>query len=188
MSVDYQIGPQYAHATASWRVLDTFDGNVDESKDWLRGKTRTTLRQALEHFPELSGETVTVVRLDPKVLDRDQAVAQAGPLNRLVYLPTSQVTTLVTMYHELAHLAIAVLDENGADVPTSSEEFCSLFAMARMPVDRIDEERIPYFDEPSIEKERWPEVCRAALEYREHNHANIQQAQRWLDGEEMDVR
>lgn len=88
------------------------------------------------------------------------------------------------MYHELAHLAIQVKYERGDDVPRTSEEFCSLFQLTRQPVDRLDEDRVPYFGEPVVDPSAWAGVAEAALSYREDHHDYVKQARAWLHGDD----
>ena len=61
-------------------------------------------------------------------------------------------------------------------MPLTSEEFCSIFAMSRMPPELIDENRIPYLGIPKIPIEYVPVLCKKALEYREKHRDYI----RWL--------
>lgn len=167
--------------TASFRVLGSVEKRLADGR---LASLKRRLGQALEHFPALGGQTVTVAcRMNP---DREEHTrwnpyASADPVNRLIRVPTHERTTNVTLFHELAHLAIEIEDERGADVPTSSEEFCSLYAIARQPPDLIDEPRIPYFGEPTPDREEWPRLARKALEYRENHHAYIQKANQWFD-------
>jgi len=133
---------------------------------------------ALTDFPELAGEQITIA-LDQPDMDR---TAAAWPISRIVLVPRAQYLTNVTIYHELGHLAIRVLDERGTDVPTTSEPYCSIFSMARMPADRVDEQRIPYLEDPTAPEEVLPEICERALEYREEHHDYIAQCNRWLTG------
>lgn len=148
---------------------------------------RRNLTYAIGHFDVLEGETVTVAcRRDPDDPEHSRwnPYANADPVNRLIRIPTHEVTTNVTIWHELAHLAIAIAAENGADHPTTSEEFCSIYAVARMPPETIDENCIPYLGRPGQPREAWPETCGRALEYREQHGSNshyIQRCKRWLE-------
>jgi len=166
--------------TASFRVLQSVEKRLADGR--VKSLKRR-LGEALEHYPSLAGQTVTVAcRMNP---DREKHTrwnpyASADPVNRLIRVPTHERTTNVTLFHELAHLAIEIEDERGADVPTSSEEFCSLYAIARQPPDLIDDDRIPYLGHPHPPKERWPKIARRALEYRENHHAYIKQARQWF--------
>jgi len=166
--------------TGSFRVLRSVETRLtDEEVTDLKHR----LGEAIPHFTALGGQTVTVAcRMNP---DREKHTrwnpyASADPVNRLIRVPTHERTTNVTLFHELAHLAIEIEGERGADVPTSSEEFCSLYAIARQPADLIDEHRIPYLGHPDQPKEEWPRLARKALEYRENHHAYIQKARQWF--------
>jgi hypothetical protein len=171
--------------TASFRVLQSVAHRLtDEEVTDLKRR----VGEALNHFPALAGQTVTVAcRRNPETEHNAwNPYASADAVNRLIRVPTHERTTNVTLYHELAHLAIEIEDEHGADVPTSSEEFCSLYAIARQPPDLIDEDRIPYLGQPDPPKARWPEIARRALEYREEHHAYIKQAREWYGTTEGD--
>lgn len=170
------IGPpdEGKYQFGRFRVLESFGRAAGQD---ILDDLRTRVAQVLEDFPELRGETVTIARHQ----DWDDKLGRADLLNRIVYLPHETRTSYITTYHELGHLAVQVRDERGEDVPTTSEEYCSLLAMTKMPVDRIDENRIPYFGTPGIEKAEWPGVCARALEYREDNRDYIQQAREWLE-------
>lgn len=157
----------------------TADGEI---VDDVREKTA----YALKAFPELAGKTVNVGRLDldQHTGDPETLNGQAFKTNLLVTYPVDRPTSFITVYHELAHLAIGQLDKSGEDVPVTSEEFCSIFAVSRMPVGTIDEQRVPYLGRPSRPAEKWPEICQRAIEYREERGANshyIQRAREWLE-------
>ena len=160
----------------AYRVLWTFDSAASEEFDPLRDDIRSKMHHALKDFPELAGKTVTVGRLDP---DADVA-GRARFWNYLVLFPVDRRTSWQTVYHELAHLAIHTRDQQGEAVPTTSEEYCSIDAIARMGPQLLDEDRIAYLGEPEVPKAEWPDICERALAYREENHDYIQQCKRWL--------
>lgn len=164
--------PHMGAAPARYRLLESVEAAYADRADDLR----TALYGALQHFPELSETTVTVALADP---DDGRYHAKADVRNDLTFVPADGVSN-VTLYHELAHLAIASLDERGADVATTSEEFCSILAVARMPAASIDRESIPYLGTPDVPRADWPGICRCALEYREDHHAYVQQCRDWL--------
>lgn len=158
----------------SYRLLEVVEEQYsDEYLDDLRRRLQT----ALSDFPELNSRTVTVALADP---DDGRFEARADWHNDLIFLPTDSYCSNLTLWHELAHLAINQLDERGADVPPTSEEFCSIFAVARMRPDQIDRDRIAYLGYPDEPPDRWPELCQRALEYREDHHNYIQQCKDWL--------
>lgn len=139
---------------------------------------------ARQFWPELDGETVYV-----GVLHEDaSAKARAHPHTRVVLVPTDTTTTLVTIHHELAHLAIRKRREGGEDLPKTSEEFCSILAVARMPSMHHDEHRVPYLGEPadSVPVADYTKICARALYYREHSRDYIQQCKRWLGTKDAD--
>lgn len=163
--------------SASYRFLEPFEEQADDRLvDYLRDR----LPVALSNFPELAGETINVGVL----WEKTDASARAWGYNRIIELPPDQVTTRVTLYHELGHVAIRVLNEQGEKHPETSEEYCGIFAMARMPSAEVDEERVPYLAEPALSKGLLPHVCEMALAYREDHRDYIRQCNRWLTGEE----
>jgi len=164
-------------SVGAYRVLWTFDSACTGEFEPLRDDIRTKMGRVLEAFPELAGKTVTVGRLNP---DED-AVGRARFYNYMVLFPVDRVTSWQTVYHELAHLAIHARREDGQDVPTTSEEYCSILAVSRMPVDRLDEDRIAYLGHPQVTKAEWPDICQRALEYREDHHDYIKQCKAWLE-------
>ena len=162
----------------SFRFLEVLDDALEED---TRADLADRVRRALDDFPALSGETVTLARLKPsKEYIRGDPNAVADPYNRVVFVPTDGRMTNMTLYHELAHLEIRVRVESGVDLPETSEEFCSLYAVARMPVERIDRESIAYIGTPSVPCEEWPTVAERALEYRERRRNYIQKAKEWF--------
>lgn len=158
-----------------FRVLDT----VEEYYAYDLDDVKYRLSNALRDFPELANETVTVARDDPK----DDRKAGAWPWSRIIFIPDDQRISNVTLYHELGHLAIQIRAMDGQDVPVTSEEFCSIFSMARMPTARVDEDRIPYLDESEVSRGLHPKICKTALQYREKRRNYIQQCNAWLSGE-----
>jgi len=157
----------------TWRVLEHFE---KQAGDAVLNSIRERLPTALRDFPALSGETVNVGLL----YENANAQAQAFGYNRLLCLPPNEPTTNVTLWHELGHVAIRVRYENDEDVAKTSEEFCSIYSVARMPARMIDEKRIPYLGDPSVPQEAWPNICEQALRYRENNRNYIQQCKEWL--------
>lgn len=156
----------------SYRILDSVERRLSDA--WLQDLKRR-LYQAIQYFPELDSETVTVgVNQDPQNRDYDRwnPYASAESVNFLIRIPTHEEVSNVTLFHELAHLAIHVLDVPGEDVPASSEEFCSIFAIARQPVQLIDEDRIPYLGSPRAPFCDWPAICQDALAYRDERGTN----------------
>lgn len=163
----------------AYRVLESYAATVErETVDHIK----LMMKGALTSFPELTGETVNVGGTP----DTEFAYARAFVTNRIVCLPRYEDGRRPwwdLLYHELSHLAIEVLWERGEDVPHTSEEFCSIFSTARIPVHRIEWDYIDYLGEPSIPKEEWPEKCQMALNYRERNGPGshyIKKCKEWL--------
>lgn len=148
----------------TYRLLDAY---VETLEDNQVESVRRRLLDAINAFPELDGQTITVGRMpDDEDVFRD-AYAQADPYNRFILLPVNEVPPNVTIFHELAHLLIYQQHWGGREVPHTSEEYCSLVAVARMEPGLIYADYIPYFGEPAVSIDRWPEIARSALEYRE---------------------
>lgn len=177
---DVDLIPLDTIPVASYRVLRSVKRRL--SDDEFEGFERR-LQEALDYFPALAGQTITIAcRREPeKEPSRWNPYANADPVNRLIRIPTSRRCSNVTLFHELAHLAIEIEVERGAaEHPITSEEFCSLYAIARQPPDLIDEDRIPYFGRPEPDREMWPHIAQKALEYREEHHNYVQQANKWF--------
>lgn len=162
--------PQTTDTIADIHLLDSVTGSPAASRGLYE-----RLETALEAFPELRDRTVTVGMVRPgKDYIRKRPVAHADPYNDLIHVRREEPTSNVTLYHELGHLAIYRLGWDGENVPTTSEEFCTIFSTARMPPAEIDSDRLPYLGEPSIQREGWPYACLQALRYRENNRDYIQ--------------
>lgn len=158
---DWEMG------VGAFRVLEAYAACVERS---TVDRVKTMMTGALTHFPELTGETVSV----GVIPDGDFAYARAFVKNRVICLPAfedGRRPDWDLVYHELGHLAIEVRHERGEDVPTSSEEYCSITAVSRMPVQRIERDSISYLGEPTAAKDEWPDICQQALDYREEHGA-----------------
>lgn len=173
VAIDYENDGREVTGFAAWRVLEHFGGQADED---VLESIKERLPIALRDFPALAHETINVGVL----YENADANAQAFGYNRLICLPPEKHTTNITLWHELGHVAIRARYENDEDVAKTSEDFCSIYSVARMPPAVIDEDRMPYLGEPSVPREEWPAICRRALEYRENNHNYIQQCKEWL--------
>ena len=160
-------------AHAGYRLLESLGRDAD--KDW-RETIKKYVDAALPHYPELAGRTITVGRLNPD----DKAVATADWYNDFIQFKTDNIPPIDTVFHELAHLAIWKRHQEGEDVPHTSEPFCSLTAISRIPPRWIQRSDISYIGTPQIPTEEWPGVCERALEYRERHHNYIAKAKEWL--------
>lgn len=164
------VGP----SLGSFRVLDSVGNDLEDAE---LAALKKRVQYALEAFPELNNTTVTV----GKKPEDHSWYAEADWDNDIIFLPTHETCPCITIYHELGHLAIKKLDEHGVDVPVTSEEFCSIFSVARMPVEAIDRDHIAYLGNPEKPREEWPDICQRALEYRERKRNYIQKAREWLE-------
>ena len=146
-------------AYAAWRVLEHYAAKADDD---ALDSVLERMPVALRDFDALAGETVNVGIL----YENSDDLAQAFGYQRTICLPPDRPISNVTLWHELGHVAIRVRYEDGDDVAKTSEEFCSIFSVARMPPAAIDEDRIPYLGEPAVDAAEWPSICRDVLEYR----------------------
>lgn len=167
---------------ATFRLLDVYTTTLDG--DGV-SHVRRRIQAALKAFPALEGHTVTVGRIPPSVEMRRDPVARAHPYNHLIELPIGEPPTNMTLFHEIAHLAIYQRYEDGEGLPRTSEEFTSLYALRRMQPGQIYDDRIPYFGEVDAPKDEWPTIADRALDYRDENGANshyLQRAREWFNG------
>lgn len=172
-------------ASASFRLLQSYTETFED--DDILEMIRWQLSTALEDFPELIGRTVTVARVPPVdyIDSPNDPVARAHPYNDLIELPNGEQAQNITLYHELAHLAIYHRHFEGEDVPRTSEEYTSLVALERMDPGQLYADRVPYFGEPAVPRDEWPAIAADALAYRDENGANshyVQRAKEWFDG------
>lgn len=135
------------------------DSVREGTSDELCADYERRIYDAIASFPELNTTTVTG-GVCPESWD---ANARADTHNDIIFLPVHERVSTPTIYHDLAHLAITQLDEQGEDVPTSSEEFCSIFAVTRMdPEDLEGDVKTPYIGTPGVDISHWPGACRRA--------------------------
>ena len=108
---------------------------------------------SLKYFPELDHVYVGIsgIRCNHK--------ACADTDNFLVRFRVDLMPTFVTIFHELMHLV-----QHSIDAP-KTEEYCSIYAMARMPEKFVDD-TIPYIGGNPL-KFKLSELCRDAVRYRE---------------------
>ena len=108
---------------------------------------------SLKYFPELDHVYVGIsgIRWNHK--------ACADTDNFLVRFRVDLMPTFVTIFHELMHLV-----QYSIDAP-KTEEYCSIYAMARMPEEFVDDS-IPYIG-GDHDKLKLSELCRDAVRYRE---------------------
>lgn len=178
VGIDYPPDHDALRCFGSYRVLEAYAHHADED---VFEDTRKRVSIAMRRFPEFGGEAITIAAREPW----DHKLGRADMRNRIVYLPTEHASSWITVYHELAHLAIQIRDERGDDVAPSSERYTGLFGVARMPTEHVDEQRIPYFECSYCRTPEYlPVVARHALAYRQAHHDYHQQAIRWLEAED----
>lgn len=180
-----QTVPTETSRPADYQILDVLSHPLPTGQ---LSRLEAQLDDALTRFPELEGETVTVGRVKPETeYTLGDPIAVADPFNRLVYFDTDAAPSNLTVYHELAHLAVRARidagDTGAVGLPPSSEPFTSIYSVAKMTSDDIDRDWISYLGEPEAPRSEWPEVCRRALEYRAEcgkNSHYVQKAKEWL--------
>lgn len=126
------------------------------------------VEKALPYFPELDivilGSTTTA----PACANSQCSVVRFNIENG--------VPSYVTIFHELGHL---IADPEFCSEMPSGERACTIYAMARIPPELIDEDRLPYLRPPKCPKEMIPVICRDAIQKREAGLRNyIQYAEK----------
>jgi len=174
--------------TGQFRLLESFETHIVEEYEDSKSVTglagvKTNIKTALEHFPELAEYTITVALTHENCSWRGEPYGMADPPNRLIYLNYESATTeYQTIFHELMHIALHIENtEHNADHPLTSEPYCSIKTIARMPPDLVYREHIAYLGTPGVPKDEYPEICQEALEYRENHRNYIQKAREWLE-------
>lgn len=180
-----QIVPTETNRPADYHILDVLSDPLPAGEV---SRLEAQLDAALTRFPELEGDTVTVGRVKPeKEYTLGDPIAVADPYNRMVYFDTDAAPSNLTVYHELAHLAVRARIDAGdtgvVGLPPSSESFTSIYSVAKMDAEAIDRDWISYLGEPDTPRGVWPETCRRALTYRARRGKNshyVQKAKEWL--------
>lgn len=112
----------------------------------------------MEYYPELSAVYVGVSN------SKRNHKACADVDNNLIRFRVDLKPTYVTIFHELMHLV------QHSDGSPKTEEFCSIYAMSRMPVDLVDTKEIPYIGTYKFSKKEAIALCKDAVKYREKGH------------------
>ncbi|WP_254810671.1 hypothetical protein [Natronosalvus amylolyticus] len=166
---------------ATYRILESVTDRA--SAQWME-QFEPKFSRALRYFDDLAGQTVTVAHLKPsKEYVLSDPIAVADPHNNILYFDTAHEVSYLTIFHELAHLEIYTQSDQGRDVPVTSEEYCSIYAVALMDEHLIDRDRIAYLGHPAVHRNEWPEICQRALEYREDHRNYVQKVKEWLETE-----
>ena len=173
-----------ADTLPQFRFLDSVEEHLES--EWSDSPqsiedVRVLVRRSLEHFPKLHDRTITVGVTHPESTWHGEPHAMADPHNNVIYLNSDSATEYQTIFHELTHILIRVENDNGAEHPQTSEEYCSIYAVSKMPPDLVFREDIAYLGTPGVSKEQYPAICQSALEYRENNRNYIQKAKEWLE-------
>lgn len=119
------------------------------------------LETAINYFPELDDNMVYVGECHPS------KHGQADYINNMIMVTAKNIPGYATIFHELMHLV-----QHKVEGIPGTEEACSIFAMARMPPELVENCVIPYVHglENGFDKKLIPKLCIEALEYRAEGH------------------
>lgn len=126
------------------------------------GDLKIKLEKSLEYFPELQDKTIYV----GIATNRKRAKAYADIDNTLMAFLWDIEPKYVTVFHELMHFVQHTNDDN-----PKTEEWNSIYAMARMPNEFVDDD-IPYISHDEISFCLLVDCCRDAIRYRENGNRN----------------
>ena len=125
------------------------------------------MNRILDFFPELKYRTVYIGTID-KNFGFNYACVNVD--NLIILFNESVILNLdaepnpeslnISIFHELMHVVVYV-----KRLP-KTEEYCSIYAMARMPNDMVDSDEIPYITENGDRKTN-ADLCRKAVEFNE---------------------
>jgi hypothetical protein len=148
------------------------------------------IKQALAHFPELYGKTITV-GLTRKHLGSASISYRAGTISRLTIRLRVRKVSYQTIGHELIHL-VQGLAHNDRSTPgpgahpkiPSGEKQCDIWTLARHPL--FCDDPPTYLRLPRAVRDQWPHyaetvrtLCLAAIKKRPSQRFYI----RWLESE-----
>ncbi len=148
------------------------------------------IEQALGHFPELHGKTITV-GLTRKHLGSASISYRAGTISRLTIRLRVRKVSYQTIGHELTHLVQGLANSNRS-IPGSEaqpripagEKQCDIWTLARHPL--FCDDPPTYLRLPRMVRDQWPHyadtvrtLCLAAIERRPSHRLYI----RWLESE-----
>ena len=168
--------------TPPYVLFESFEEYVQENMASPLPDVREWLQTGLKHYPELADETIYVGITHEDITWHGEPHAMADPFNRIIYLNQGCMAEgYQTLFHELMHILIRTEHEEGKDVPLTSEEYCSIRTIAKMPSDLLYRDDISYLGEPNVPKDKWPGICQRAVEYREDHRNYIQKAKEWLE-------
>ena len=145
-------------------VLDTL--NVQWMRDY---GFIDKVNYALDFFPELHNRTVYIGAANRETSDSTYAYVDVenfilffnmGAYVRLINRGLGLMGLNVCVFHELMHIVV-----NIKKLPRT-EQYCSVYAMARMPNDIVDHDEILYITENGDRKVN-ADLCRKAVEFNE---------------------
>ena len=167
-------------AQPSHHLLPSVKELITENLEWDTSDIQQQLNEVFTHFPSLAGETIYVGVTHSEISYHGKPFAMADPYNRIIYMSDKSLLEYQTLFHELTHIKIHLENETGADHPITSEPYCSILAVSKMPADMVYRDHIAYLGEPEVPNEKYPKICQRALEYREDHRNYIQKAKEWL--------
>jgi hypothetical protein len=119
------------------------------------------VRQAIVFFPELTGD-ITLVRFGHSKIGSKWAVAYADYAKKEIGFNVKWNISMQTIFHELGHF----LQRSIKEIP-SGEQACSIYALARMPEELVDDCVIPYIG--CVPESKIPYYCQLGLKLRNEN-------------------
>ena len=130
---------------------------------------------AMRYFPELEDVDVSLATCGTR--GSDYAIATANWRTMEVSYNVAYRPSLVTTFHELAH--IVQFQKEG--VP-AGEKAATIWGIARMPVRLVDSNWLPYIS--LAPRDRMPELCQHALQQRAAgNRHYIKWLDTWIESE-----
>ena len=141
-------------------------------------------RKYEERTPKWAGAVVRKVELAAPYFSElpeigigitESCVANASPDDNIIrFNPKYSAPTNVVVFHELTHLL-----QRGHGVPYG-EESCTIFAMARLPIELMDANSLPYLGNFGCCQEMALQICRDAVDMRANGH---RQYIKWAKGQ-----
>ncbi len=119
------------------------------------------VKKAVIFFPELT-EDITLIRFGHSKLGSKWAVAYADYNKKEIGFNVKWNISMQTIFHELGHF----LQRSVKEIP-SGEQACSIYALARMPEELVDDCEIPYIG--YVPELKIPYYCQLGLKLRNEN-------------------
>ena len=117
--------------------------------------------RSMKFFPELKNQKI-YLGISGWVKKNEKNIASADFENNILMFNVNREISYVTVFHELMHFV-----QYQSNLPRT-EEYCSIYAMARMPPHLVDQDIIPYIGKGH--KSYNADLCRESVNYRENGH------------------